>query len=139
MLHTDIEHKLKDEKGLEKLLKEYSDLFERIESTGHQLRDGTIDTPHEIVELMVEFGGMYVSLQMATLLTEGQFAYKKDIVADNKRLKLHGEHDTKMLHYYRRVHKILKAYRDSCDKIITICQSKIRVFEKEAYANTKYT
>lgn len=130
MIYENILKKLEDFTDTQELLKEYKHTFEMIEEYGNNLHNGTLDTPLELDTAISELGSVYTSLTVVVNLCEGHKMKKEEDWKESKRQKVL-DNSAQELHYYRQIRNIFKGYKDGCDRLISICQTKLKQIERE--------
>ncbi len=131
----EIERKLKDEKELEKLLNDYSEGFELVDSYGEKLRNHMLDTPQDLDMAITELGGWFVTLNTVCALSEtmkmNAEESHKQVKQANKAYGVQAPDGSDKIQLYRRIRNIFQVYCDNCEKIISICQSRMRSLDRE--------
>ena len=130
MIYKNIQSKLKTIEGTKKLLEEYGPSFSMIEEYSAQLHNAVLDTPKELDKVISELGSIYVSLTVVFNLSEGYKMLKEEEFRENKKNKILGVNSNEV-HYYREIKNIFKSYKDGCDRLISICQTKLKQIERE--------
>lgn len=132
-----------NEKTLLKLLNEYRDCFERIQYYGQLFKDKVIvSLPHDIAMAMSELSGIFASLNEIAYQAETEQLNLEEVVAEKRRIdrenkklsigsKSNFDKDVEKIGLYRRIRNQFKEKKETCDKLITVCQSLLRVAEKE--------
>ena len=131
MIFEEVEEACQKQK-LKELLDKYKDIFQRVEDYGNQFREGIIDSPHIVDSAMSELIGIFVSLNTATIVLESETRAKEDLCKEEKKKDIISN-ESSIINLFRRMRNIFRAYRDNCEKLITVCQSRLRTFDKEKY------
>ena len=131
-----------DTEGLEKLLKDYKEVFELIDDYGQQLIQGILTTPDDYKTCLDKMTGAYVSLEplytMAVAYKENEEI--KAYVTMKRELEAKGEkvvaasldkEASASIEVQRRVRNILEGYVEACAKAIGTCQTQLRRVEFE--------
>jgi len=148
MIYKDIEKYFKDEKGLEQLLLKYKEVFEKINYYEGLFKDGILSTPNETDDAMKQLGSIYSTLNVVATIADTQKKNIEDkyfVDLRNKKIKkkkgdkviaaVLDKESSVHVALYRRVRNIFQAYRDSCDRLISICQSSLKSLDKEQKAS----
>ena len=142
MIYSRIEKYFKEDK-LEELLKECSESFEKIEYYSHSLRNKIIDNLSETDLAMKELTGIYMYLNVVCMIAETEKINRESLYYYERKLELENEGIKKVVgsqiereasnhvKNYRRVRNIFEAYKNSCDRAISVCQSSLKTWERE--------
>lgn len=142
MNYKEIEEHFGSEEKLEKLLDYYTETFEKIEESKNLLFNGTVNTLYETDSLMKVLAGAYMELELVYTIAERISNYNEDkyfneLAYEKQNLGLTAQStflqkESGVKNYvYRRIYSIFKAYVDSCDRGISICQSSLKSYERE--------
>ena len=130
------------EAELEKILEDYKDIFESIESYGQQLLQGQMSTAEDFSLLLNFATGAYTSLEpiysiaQATKLNEELKQYvekKRDLEnTGEKVVASHLEKESSLaVANYRRIRAILEGYVLASEKMIITCQTQLKRLQKD--------
>jgi hypothetical protein len=126
-----------------KIIEEYQPTFKLIEEYAQEFRDGKVDNYHRTDYVMKTLGGIYSNLTLISfkinteleLRDASLFSDKKDEYGDL------GMKNVKVSHLKREIKTNLKdfikaksvfdSYLEVCDKLIFICQSSLKVYDRE--------
>jgi len=125
------------EAGMLHLLEAHLELFNLIEKFALEFRLGKINNPEATDVAMKELNGAYMTLNIIVGIAEEQKKTREDILFNqlyqsNQTLGLKAivsnleKQASEKVSTYRRIHNIFRAYRDSCDKAISVCQSSLK-------------
>jgi len=142
MNYKQIEVGLDNVVAMEDFLKKYLEIFNRIEAIGDMFRRGEVDNPIETDRVMKELAGLQANLNLVAVIadTVKQQQEAKLFLERKMELKDLGEKviTTQIekeiagdVHLYRRFRNIFQAYRDTCGRLISVCQSSLRNLNKE--------
>lgn len=139
-----IENYFSSEKKCEELLSEYETLFMEVDMIAEKLANGEVENDQDIKEALAKTTGLYMQLNIVTEIAnttkskeEGRlnFVKVKELEDDNKKV-VQAQLDKQISHevqYLRRLRNIFKAYRDSADKAIGSCQSRLKNYKVGNY------
>lgn len=137
MTYKEIESYFKNEKKLEELLEIYSSKFELVEKDADCLINNDIFTQEEIENILSRETGIYMQLNIVTEIAEtfkkkeeGRLNFQKVKECEKAGNKIvQTQIDKEISHdvqYLRRIRNLLNAYRNSSDKCIGSCQSRLK-------------
>lgn len=144
MNYTQIENYFSNEKKCEELLSEYETLFMEVDMIAEKLANGEVENDQDIKEALAKTTGLYMQLNIVTEIAnttkfkeEGRlnFVKVKELEDEGKKV-VQAQLDKQISHevqYLRRVRNIFKAYRDSADKAIGSCQSRLKNYKVGNY------
>lgn len=147
MNYIEIESYFEDEKKCEELLKEYEIQFTEVDMIAEKLINGDVETEQEIKETLMKLTGLYMTLNIvaeiadtAKVSEEGRsnFARVKEYEDQGKK-PIQTQIDKQVsadVQFLRRVRNIFAAYRDSADKAIGSCQSRLKRLRMGKYQET---
>lgn len=144
MFLKEIESYFIDTGKLLQILVDSQEIFNRIVFFQNALRAGAIDHPNDVDKALKELVALYSHLNVVAriadnwlvLAEEGYFNARK-IEADKNKEKysiaaLEKEAEVHAFDFLR-VKNIFEAYRDSCDRIISVLQSSLKSLDKEKF------
>jgi hypothetical protein len=137
-----IEDLIAQDDGLEVLLKQYKESFDRIHYYQELFKNGAISTPNATDSAMKELLGIYMSLNGVITMIDTVKGKLEDVYYVNKKNEIESigskfvsssikEEVSMHVSLYRRVRNIFQFYRDNCDKAILVCQSSLKSMERE--------
>lgn len=126
--------------GLEKLLKDYSEIFEMIDDFGQQLIAGIPNTPDDYKEILDKLTGAYISLEPLYTQAEAKKLNEELQAYVDKKRELEEKGDkivsatldreaSLAVADYRRIRAVLEGYVEACGKGISTCQTQLRRIE----------
>ena len=128
--------------GLEKLLKDYQEVFEMIDDYGQQLIQGILSSGEDYKVCLDKFTGAFITLEplytMAVAYKENEEI--KAYVSMKRELEARGEkvvaasldkEASASIEVQRRVRNILEGYVEACAKAIGTCQTQLKRLELE--------
>lgn len=133
MVYTEIESRLKDDRKIANLIKEYRPLFDRIEYYADLFSNKSLNHIDDIDEAMVELTGIFVSVHEVEMTAEAQKIAREEEFKEYKRQKIVKDINLDLINTYRRVRNIFKSASDACEKMISVCQSRVRYITKEEH------
>lgn len=127
-----------EEHKLDEFVGRYIEVFQKIDYIKDLFINGILITPEETDRVMKELMGYYMTLNTAATMAETYASLLESNLASRLRLEdknlsptaIKNEAKTKSADY-RKVANVLKAYLDSCDKAISVCQSSLKWIERE--------
>lgn len=136
--------KLLKEGKLAELRDKYKECFDRIHEYEAMFREGVIQSAVQTDEALKELGAIFSSLNVVAYLCD---VYVKNITdSEFNRLKIGAlatgklttvnfellkKEASESVNEYRITAAIFCGYRDSCDRLVSICQSSLKFEEKE--------
>ena len=134
-------NRFKDEKSILKLIEDYKEPFERINYFAQLLSDKVIlGMPHEMTEAMAELASIFVSLNEITYEAETEHINEEDRLSERKRGDRASkenytsyEIEVERIALLRRIRNIFRERRESCEKLISVIQSLLRIVDKEKF------
>lgn len=140
--------KLLREGKLTELREKYQECFDRIHEYEVMFREGVIQSAVQTDEALKELGAIFSSLNVVAYLCD---VFVKNIeTSEFNRLKIGASAAGKIttitsdllkkqasesVNEYRITAAIFCGYRDSCDRLVSICQSSLKFEEKERKFN----
>ena len=127
---------------IEELLQSYNEIFTVVHYYEQLLMASIISTPNETDNTMKKLGACYSSLNRAYMMLDTLKQKKESEIFLTKKIELEKENKkivaavverevSAEVNVYRRVRNIFFAYKESCDRIISICQSSLKYSDHE--------
>ncbi len=128
---SQIEKSLQNEKEIISLLNEYAVGMKLVEEYGARLRNHMLDTPDDLNTAILELGGWFVSFNTVYTLAETLKMAAEEDLKNKKKQSIVDPGDESLVQAYRRVRNIFGVCCENCEKIISICQSRMRSLDRE--------
>lgn len=142
MNYQEIQKCFQDEKGMQSLLQKYQSVFDSVEDYRERFCSGVIDSPSETDSAMKTLTGLFISLNLVAAVAdtvkrnaELQFfmTKKMELEGDGSKIVVASieKEASSNVSTLRRIRNIFVAYRDSCEKAISICQTSLKSWDRE--------
>lgn len=143
MILQDIEYYFKEGK-LGEVFEPFREPFDRIVFYEDSLKNGVVDTPDEIYQAIKELVAIFSLLNVTAKIAETYKTNTEVKYYNTRKIELQKEAKAERItsafldkeasyHVteYRRVANIFAAYRDSCDRIVSVLQSCLKSLDRE--------
>ena len=139
----EIEKLFESTETLDQVLDKCKADFEKIDYWGNLLRSGVVDNPAEIKRALTELAGAYSNLRVILGIAEYQKSNRQVIYKNQIRIDIEAKGEKKYVDTkaeteasanvteYRRVRNLIRAYKESADKAITVLQNINNNLDKE--------
>jgi len=138
----EIEKMFENEEQLGKLLQSYSEVFDKIDYYQDLFQNGAIDTPGETDKIMKELTGIFMSISIIATIADSEKTNRESRKYNTLRIEASNRGEKPVVAQldreasafvapYRKIRNIFQAYRDVCDRAISVCQSSLRFMDKE--------
>lgn len=128
---NEFEKNTKSVEGIENIIKSFTETFDRIDEFGYDFKAGSLHGPADTVEIMTEATGYYVQLNVLSEIAEYRYQYIKEKIAEEKKENIVGGFKSDDLLIAMKLRNIFRGYKSSCDKIISTCQSRLKIDDRE--------
>ena len=142
MTIKEYENLFQDEEHLTQLINKYQESFDRVNHYSDLFRNGAIYDPEETDKAMKDLTGIFMSLSIVATMAETEKMNREVRFYNQAKMKVENEggkavvaqldrQSSAHVASWRKVRNIFQAYRDVCDRVISVCQSSLKSLEKE--------